>query len=134
MSFAWIAALFTPEEIGPAVDGDPRVDRRPEADLAALLTGRTPSWDTFPWDQNEEEVSDTGLKKLEASLQWSASNDNLESLVSNLRQSGPQSDVFRLAALTIATCPLLAERDLHAQIFDLIDSAVACHELGTTVT
>jgi hypothetical protein len=123
MSFAWIAALFTPEEIGPSVDGDPRVDRRPEADLAALLTGRTPSWHTFPWDPSEE-VSDAGLGQLETALQWSASNDNLEALVSHLRQSGPQSDVYRLAALTIAACPLLAERDLYTEVFDLISSAL----------
>jgi len=124
MSFAWIAAVFTPEEIGPAFDGDTRVDSRPEADLAALLTGRTPTWHTLPWEQSEKEVSDAGLKKLEACLQWSDSNDNLESLISHLRQSGPHSEAYRLAALTIAACPLLAERDLHTQIFELIESAL----------
>jgi hypothetical protein len=132
MNLAWLAAVFVPEEIGPLIDRDPRVDQRPEADLAALITGRSPSWHKAPWegDKGSEASVDTALELLEKSLQWDESGENLDSTASYLQAAEASENPARYAALTIAICPLLAERELYNASEELLRIALAAVSEG----
>jgi hypothetical protein len=126
MNLAWLAALYTPDEIGPQIDRDPRMDQRPEADLAALITGRSPSWDRAPWEADQGSQSiDTSLEPLEKALRWDESGTSVESAISYLRNAEASEDPAKYAALTIAVCPLLAEREFYLAGEELLRTALA---------
>ncbi|MGY2090464.1 hypothetical protein [Nocardia gipuzkoensis] len=99
MNLAWIAAVFSPYEIAePPGYRDEERASRPEADLAAVLVGRTPSWERGLASATEDTAVLLASKALEPDTHVAGTKALVDYL---LRTESASNDFARIAALTL---------------------------------
>jgi hypothetical protein len=128
VNLAWIAAALSPFEVAPHPNFARTSAVEPQAELAAIVLERTPSWDALELQlTNSGEtapVTDAGVK-----LAYDAmSNAGLprESAFTRFMLDYPEGeDGARCTALTLFACCLAGWDDDFELCFQLIDTALA---------
>ena len=112
MNLAWLAAVLTPSEVGPVIDGDPRAGDNPESDLAALVLGRSPSWRRGARFESESNLpQDTQLQLAEQLMHAGRQEAGIDELSTILIDGDAHEDVAKTTALALLSAPFIAWRD-----------------------
>ncbi|WP_155769049.1 hypothetical protein [Mycobacterium asiaticum] len=127
MNLAWLVAALIPTEIGPAFEGDSRVASRPEADLAALLSGFRPAWarpQIFPPEPASRPEIDPALLLVDRMIYANDGNAGIEALKNYLLDDELTDDSAKIGSLALVISPYLAGGDRYALCEQVLDSAL----------
>lgn len=130
MNLAWLAAVLSPQEIAPHPNLGSDAGLRPEVDLARIVTGKTPSWDSVERHigfekPGPDETIDEGVRGIYSALYKGLESAPSVSLLNELQQNPQENeDAARRTALTLVICFVAGGNDRYALCDSLIQNAL----------
>jgi hypothetical protein len=129
-NLAWLAAVLSPFEVAPHPNFGASPGFRPEADLAAVVLGDQPSWESFERrigvaKAHPDEVVDDGVRGVHAALYEGLNSAPSTELLHELEYGTLDDDPARRTALTLLMCFIAGANDMYDQCEILLRRALS---------
>src|SRR5215207_122102 len=130
MNLAWLAAVLSPFEIAPHPNFGAAAGYRPEADLARIVLGNQPSWDSIERRigadiAGPEETVDEGVRGVYAALYEGLDSPAARAVLNQVHgEPNVDDDPARRTALTLVLCFVAGGNDQYEQCEVLLRHAL----------